>query len=167
MYIVSEEAEVARKPVAEPVAPVAIRRHELEYVRFRPLHRALHACMIVSFITLALTGLSLKFSYTGWASRLSHLFGGFQTAGFIHRSAAFLMFTAFITHVVDLVRTKRIQKQSWREVLFGENSMLPMRQDLRDNADEFAALARLVPEDSPPITPLRVLDVVVWTSSLV
>jgi hypothetical protein len=42
-----------------------------------------------------------------------------------------------------------------------------MRQDLRDNADEFAALARLVPEDSPPLTPLRVLDIVVWTSSLV
>jgi hypothetical protein len=42
-----------------------------------------------------------------------------------------------------------------------------MRQDLRDNADEFAALARLVPEDGPPLTPLRVLDIVVWTSSLV
>src|ERR1700760_352444 len=42
-----------------------------------------------------------------------------------------------------------------------------MRQDLRDNADEFAALARLVPEDCPPITPLRVLDIVVWTSSIV
>jgi hypothetical protein len=42
-----------------------------------------------------------------------------------------------------------------------------MRQDLRDNAEEFAALARLVPEDGPPITPLRVLDIVVWASSLV
>jgi hypothetical protein len=42
-----------------------------------------------------------------------------------------------------------------------------IRQDLRDNADEFAALARLVPEDGPPITPLRVLDIVVWSSSLV
>ncbi|HEX4015766.1 MAG TPA: DUF6308 family protein [Frankiaceae bacterium] len=42
-----------------------------------------------------------------------------------------------------------------------------IRQDLRDNADEFAALARLVPEDCPPLTPLRVLDIVVWTSSLV
>ena len=42
-----------------------------------------------------------------------------------------------------------------------------MRQDLRDNADELAALARLVPADGPPITPLRVLDIVVWTMSLV
>jgi hypothetical protein len=42
-----------------------------------------------------------------------------------------------------------------------------MRQDLRDNAEELAALARLVPEDGPPVTPLRVLDIVVWTMSRV
>ena len=42
-----------------------------------------------------------------------------------------------------------------------------MRQDLQDNADEFAQLAALVPSGGPPITPLRVLDIVVWMSSLV
>jgi hypothetical protein len=42
-----------------------------------------------------------------------------------------------------------------------------MRQDLQDNADEFAHLAALVPSGGPPITPLRVLDIVVWMSSLV
>src|SRR5574340_1323505 len=63
-----------------------------EFVRFTRLHRTLHACMIVSFISLALTGLSLKFSYTAWAATLSRLLGGFQTAGFIHRTAAVLMF---------------------------------------------------------------------------
>jgi hypothetical protein len=42
-----------------------------------------------------------------------------------------------------------------------------MRQDLRDNADELDALSRLVPEDGPTITSLRVLDIVVWTTSLV
>ena len=36
--------------------------------------------MIISFLTLALTGLSLKFSYTGWAVVLSHFFGGFDDA---------------------------------------------------------------------------------------
>lgn len=42
-----------------------------------------------------------------------------------------------------------------------------MRQDLRDNADEVAALCLLAPQGAPPLTPLRVLDIVVWTSSLV
>jgi cytochrome b subunit of formate dehydrogenase len=123
--------EVARAPVMTAGALVKPRR-ELEYVRFRPLHRALHACMIVSFITLALTGLSLKFSYTGWAVRLSRLLGGFQTAGFIHRSAAVLMFTAFAVHLADLVRLKRRHYHSWKNLLFGPDTMLPTRQDLRE-----------------------------------
>jgi cytochrome b subunit of formate dehydrogenase len=105
---------------------------ELEYVRFKPLHRALHACMIVSFITLALTGLSLKFSYTGWASRLSHLLGGFQTAGFIHRSAAVVMFATFIVHIFDVLREKRRNRQSWRDLLFGPNTMMLTWRDFRE-----------------------------------
>ena len=42
-----------------------------------------------------------------------------------------------------------------------------MRQDLRSNADEFAELTALVPAGGAPVTPLRVLDIVVWMSSLV
>jgi cytochrome b subunit of formate dehydrogenase len=118
----------------QPVVAVAPRKPapELEYVRFRPLHRALHVCMVVSFITLALTGMSLKFSYTGWAVRLSHLLGGFQTAGFIHRSAAFLMFTAFAVHLGDLVRLKRTQYHSWKKMLLGPDTMLFTLRDLRE-----------------------------------
>ena len=92
----------------------------------------LHVCMVVSFITLALTGLSLKFSYTGWAARLSHLLGGFETAGFIHRSAAVLMFTVFVVHLGDLARLKRRQYGSWRRLLLGPDTMLLTRQDLRE-----------------------------------
>jgi cytochrome b subunit of formate dehydrogenase len=132
MSVETREPEAAVLPAADVFAPSRTRRHELEYVRFRPLHRALHVCMIFSFITLALTGLSLKFSYTGWASRLSHLFGGFQAAGYIHRSAAFLMFCAFVVHLGDLLRMKRVQRRSWKDLLFGENTMVPTRQDLHD-----------------------------------
>ena len=128
-----QEPEVEQQPVA--VAVAAKPAPELEYVRFRPLHRALHICMVVSFITLALTGMSLKFSYTGWAVRLAHLLGGFQTAGFIHRSAAFLMFTAFAVHLGDLVRLKRTHYGSWKKLLFGPDTMLFTLRDLR----EFAA----------------------------
>ncbi len=118
-------------PVGESVIAGGKQR-ALEYVRFRPLHRALHASMVVSFITLALTGMTLKFSYTAWASRLSRFMGGFESAGFIHRSAAFLMFTVFTVHIVDLVRTKRREKVSWLKMLFGADSMLLNGQDLRE-----------------------------------
>lgn len=132
MPVATNSDGAAVQPTLETLVPTTIRTHELEYVRFRPLHRAMHACMVVSFITLALTGLSLKFSFTGWASRLSHLFGGFQTAGFIHRSAAFLMFCTFFVHLADLVRTKREKRITWKELLFGENTMIPNGQDLRE-----------------------------------
>ena len=107
------------------------KRPEREFVRFTRLQRALHACMIVSFITLALTGLTLKFSYTGWAVTLSRLLGGFQTTGYIHRTAALLMFGVFTTHLYDLYRLKKHEYKSWRALLFGPNTMLPTRQDLK------------------------------------
>jgi cytochrome b subunit of formate dehydrogenase len=107
------------------------KHRERQYVRFTRLQRSLHVCMIVSFLSLALTGLSLKFSYTGWAATLSHLLGGFQTAGFIHRTAAVLMFGVFFTHLYSLVQLKKREYKSWRHLLFGPDTMLPTRQDFR------------------------------------
>jgi len=103
-----------------------------QFVRFTRLSRMLHAAMVVSFLTLALTGLTLKFSYTQWAVFLSHVFGGFETAGYIHRAAAVVMFATFVTHLNDLRRLKKEQYGSWRGLLLGPNTMLPTRQDLSE-----------------------------------
>jgi cytochrome b subunit of formate dehydrogenase len=105
-----------------------------QYVRFTRLHRILHACMIVSFMSLALTGLSLKFSYTGWAAVLSRMLGGFETAGYIHRSAAVLMFGVFVAHLIDLFQSKRREHGSWRSLLLGPGTMLPTGKDFSDLA---------------------------------
>ncbi len=106
------------------------RRVEREFVRFTNVQRALHACMIVSFLCLATTGLTLKFSYTGWAAVVSRILGGFQIAGFIHRTAAVLMFGVFTTHLYTLVQLKKREGKTWRNLIFGPDSMLPNRQDL-------------------------------------
>ena len=100
------------------------------YIRFTRLQRILHALMIVSFMSLALTGLTLKFSYTKWAVLLSHLLGGFETAGYIHRSAAVVMFGVFVVHLVDVYKLKKREYGSWRELLLGPSTMLPTRMDL-------------------------------------
>ena len=105
---------------------------ERQFIRFTRLQRILHICMIVSFITLALTGLTLKFSYTKWAAVLSHLLGGFESAGYIHRSAAVVMFGVFTTHLVDLYRLKTRVHGSWRALLLGPSSMLPTRRDFTE-----------------------------------
>ncbi len=110
-------------------------RPDREFVRFTRLQRALHACMIVSFITLATTGLTLKFSYTPWAARVSRFLGGFETAGFVHRAAAVLMFGVFCTHLYDLVQHKRREKISFWALIFGPDTMMFNRRDL----DQFIA----------------------------
>ncbi len=103
-----------------------------QYRRFSDLQRTLHVLMIISFMGLALTGMTLKFSYTGWAAILSRLLGGFETAGYIHRVAAVLMFGIFATHLRDLVRQKRKSSQSWREFVFGPDSLVFNRKDLHE-----------------------------------
>lgn len=108
---------------------------EKHFQRFTRLERILHILMIISFISLALTGMTLKFSYTGWAVILSHVFGGFQLAGYIHRAAAVIMFGIFVIHWYDLVFTKRKAYGSWKALLLGPNSMLPQKKDWHDFMD--------------------------------
>ena len=103
-----------------------------QFVRFSRLQRILHICMIVSFMSLALTGLTLKFSYTKWAAVLSHLLGGFENAGYIHRSAAVVMFGVFVTHLVDLYKLKKREHGTWRSLLLGPGSMTMNRRDLTE-----------------------------------
>ena len=104
----------------------------LQYERFTRLNRALHIVMIVSFLSLALTGLTLKFSYTGWARVVSRLLGGFETAGYIHRVGGVLMIGTFLTHLFDLFRRKHREYGSWRALLFGPNTMLFTKRDLQE-----------------------------------
>jgi len=109
------------------------RLRALQYQRFSRLERTLHILMIVSFIGLALTGMSLKFSYTGWAAFLSRMLGGFETAGFLHRAAATLMFGLFVTHLWELNRKrKRDYGGSLWKMITGPDTMLFTKRDLRD-----------------------------------
>ena len=100
--------------------------------RFTRLNRILHILMIISFITLALTGMSLKFSYSGWAVILSKFFGGFQSAGYLHRFAAVVMIGVFLTHLYDLIKMKRKEFGSWKKLLSGNHSMVFNKKDLQD-----------------------------------
>ncbi len=107
--------------------------HGRVYVRrFSRHERNLHLMVIFSFLGLALTGMILKFSYTGWAQFLSGLLGGFESTGWIHRFCAMVTFTYFGLHLVDLVRKKRAGGESWREFIFNEESMVFNRRDWRE-----------------------------------
>ncbi len=97
--------------------------------RFEPFQRNLHLMVVTSFFGLALTGMMLKFSYAGWARVVARMLGGFEVAGWIHRFCAVLTFTYFGLHLWDLVRRKRRSGQSWRQFIFGPESMMFSRRD--------------------------------------
>ena len=105
---------------------------EKQYVRFPLLYRILHGVMIVSFLTLAVTGMTLKFSYTKWAMFLSHLSGGFAVSGFLHRVAAVILVGVFCTHCWDLARRKKKEFGSWKNMLTGPDTILFTLKDARE-----------------------------------
>ena len=135
-----QKDEAPKGPVKGPAGPagapliheLTIPAGELQFQRFTRLNRALHIFLIMSFLTLALTGLSLKFSYTPWAVVLSHLLGGFESAGYLHRFAAFVMFSVFIIHIADVLRTKKREGRSWKSLIFSPDSMMFNGKDLAD-----------------------------------
>jgi cytochrome b subunit of formate dehydrogenase len=129
----NNQPEVTPQTITITPAAAGPRRKETrEFVRFTRHERVTHAVMIISFLSLALTGLTLKFSYTPWAANVSWLLGGFQTCGYIHRTAAVIMFVNFAGHLVGLVKLRKAKYKSWKEMILGENSMVPGPNDLRE-----------------------------------
>ncbi len=106
--------------------------NERQYVRFKLRYRILHGTMIVSFLTLAITGMTLKFSYTAWAMFLSWLLGGFEVTGTLHRAAALVLVGVFCYHISDLIRRKRSELGTWKDMLFGPNTILLTPRDIHE-----------------------------------
>jgi predicted CXXCH cytochrome family protein len=100
--------------------------------RFELTHRITHLFVIVSFMSLALTGMMLKFSGMAWAGFLADLIGGVEAAGNIHRFAALITFGYFIWHLVFLVKRKRATKTRLKDFIFGPDALMFNKKDLSD-----------------------------------
>jgi cytochrome b subunit of formate dehydrogenase len=105
---------------------------EKVYRRFNRVQRTLHLIMIISFFTLALTGMSLKFSYMEWASVLARLMGGFEAMGVLHRLGAVALFIIFLFHVGQVWRRKRFTGRTWLELFSGPDSILFQPRDIKE-----------------------------------
>jgi predicted CXXCH cytochrome family protein len=100
--------------------------------RFSLSQRITHIFVIASFLLLALTGMMLKFSSMPWAGFLASLFGGVHGAGLLHRIAAIITFGYFFYHIYSLLRMKQKRKMSFKELLFGKNSLMFGLQDIKE-----------------------------------
>ncbi|HEY6103182.1 MAG TPA: hypothetical protein VI007_08160 [bacterium] len=116
----------------EPVGRELAQPGHLFIRRFTAYQRNLHLMVITSFLGLALTGMTLKFSYAPWAKVLARLLGGFYSAGLIHRFCAVITFTYFGFHLWDVIRKKRSSGKSWWKFVFGPNSMMLNLRDWRE-----------------------------------
>ena len=97
------------------------------YLRFSILQRVQHWVMVLSFVTLAATGLPQRYSLSPWAEALIAGLGGIETVRIIHRTAAVLFIGVTLFHFFDL-----IYKMFVLRVRF---TMLPGIKDVTDLLD--------------------------------
>jgi len=118
-------------------SPEARRQHQAQpgerlYRRFNSFQRTLHLVMLLSFFTLALTGMVLKFSYMGWAQLTARVAGGFQTTGVLHRLGAVTLITIFLIHLWDAWKQKKDSGLTWVQFIKSPNSIIFNGRDLRE-----------------------------------
>jgi cytochrome b subunit of formate dehydrogenase len=105
------------------------------YRRFTAWERSMHLVMLLSFFTLALTGMVLKFSYMGWAQFFAGAVGGFATTGVLHRLGAVALIGIFMMHLWDVLKRKRRSGQGWWAFMQSDRSLLFTKRDLREFRD--------------------------------
>jgi cytochrome b subunit of formate dehydrogenase len=97
------------------------------YYRFTPGKRLLHGILFSTFLGLALTGLTLRFSYASWASSFAHAVGGFDAILFFHKTFGVLLTAAFLVHVGYVLRLVFIERKVG--MLWGPESLVPQPRD--------------------------------------
>lgn len=107
------------------------------YRRFNKRQRFTHIMVILSFLLLALTGMTLKFAHMEWASWIADMLGGVKAAGNIHRFAAVITFAYFTFHLSTLFQLRAKAGLSPKEFLFGKNSLMFSKQDIKDLVASF------------------------------
>ena len=100
--------------------------------RFTSSQRTTHIFVILSFILLALTGMTLKFAHMEWARVIAKIFGGVHGAGIVHRIGAVITFGYFAYHLYSLIKTMFKQRISPIKFVFGKNSLWFNKQDITD-----------------------------------
>ena len=98
--------------------------------RFTPKQRVMHLILVVSFLTLALTGLPVKFGEAPFAQWIANNIVGFEAAATLHRVAGITLSALFLFHVLDLAYQILVKKK--KGLLWGPNSMVPNGKDVSD-----------------------------------
>jgi formate dehydrogenase subunit gamma len=94
------------------------------FIRFALTDRIQHALLIVSFTTLAITGLIQRFNQVSLANSLILGLGGITTVRFIHRTFALMLVLLSLYHVANLLYKTVVKRP--------RPTMLPTPRDVVD-----------------------------------
>ncbi len=100
------------------------------YSRFSIAQRYLHGIVMGTFLGLALTGMTLRFSDFHLAVAFARSVGGFSAILFFHKFCAVLLTMAFLLHLGDIAY-RGIGKGQWG-IFWGTDSMVPQFKDFKD-----------------------------------
>ncbi|HEX9162390.1 MAG TPA: cytochrome c3 family protein [Thermoanaerobaculia bacterium] len=98
--------------------------------RFVRKHRLTHIAIVVSFLTLAATGLPLMYSQTPWGKRIATVFGGVGGTTVVHRVFAVVTFGYALYHLGFVLYGLIARKDL--SMLFGPKSLTPQVRDITD-----------------------------------
>lgn len=99
------------------------------YKRFGAYDRFLHALVITSFLTLALTGLPLKYSHTEISYWIANHLLSLEMMALLHRIGAVMTFTYFALHLGSLVAKLALRKVTLKQMFWGPDSLVPQPKD--------------------------------------
>ncbi len=105
------------------------------FLRFTLPQRYMHAIMLTTFLGLAATGITIRFSTNAWAQHFALAIGGFGAILFIHKLCAVTLSLEFLYHVKDIA--VRILFRKEKGLLWGPSSMVPNLKDLQDIIGNF------------------------------
>src|SRR5210317_1881787 len=111
---------------------------QVEYVqRFTIFPRFLHFLVIISFLTLAVTGMALKFASERWAETVASFFGSFEVLGSLHRFMAVVTFTYVALNFVLMYQNWRKSGKSMLQFMLHKDSMIPNLNDAKELLQTF------------------------------
>lgn len=123
----TKETAVAAVPELQTIAPQPQERY---FLRFTLAQRYLHAVLFTTFLGLAGTGLTLRFSGTLWAVRFARTVGGFGAILFFHKFFALVLTGAFLIHLREIIARGVFRKE--KGIFWGPTSMVANWKDVKD-----------------------------------
>ncbi len=120
----------AAVPAFDQPAPSAKPPQTRWFLRFTLAQRYLHAVLFTTFLGLAATGLTMRFSESIWARGAARAAGGFGAILAFHKLCAVVLTIAFLIHVKDVFTRGIVDRE--KGIFWGPTSMVANWKDVKD-----------------------------------